>query len=67
MNQEIFLMNFRIPTRLKSEFENTCSTLRTNMTAELNRMIREFVKLSKDDLHEPMSWFSTTTDDEVTL
>lgn len=37
------------------------------MTAELNRMIREFVKLSKDDVHEPMSWFSTTTDDEVTL
>ncbi len=67
MDQDIFLMNFRIPLRLKSDFENTCSTLRTNMTAEINRMIRDFVKLSKEDVNEPMSWFSTSSDDEVTL
>jgi hypothetical protein len=42
MTQEIFLMNFRIPSRLKTQFEDTCSHLRTNMTAEMNRMIREF-------------------------
>ncbi|MDP4060986.1 hypothetical protein RBLE17_07230 [Rhodobacteraceae bacterium LE17] len=57
MNQEIFLMNFRIPSRLKMQFEETCHQLRTNMTAEMNRMIRDFVKQSKEDLYEPVGWF----------
>lgn len=67
MDQEVFLMNFRIPSRLKSEFENTCSALRTNMTAEMNRMIRDFVKVSKEDLDEPLSWFSTSADEGAML
>jgi len=57
MNQEIFLMNFRIPSGLKMQFEDTCHQLRTNMTAEMNRMIRDFVKQSKEDLYEPVGWF----------
>ena len=67
MDQDVFLMNFRIPSRLKAEFESTCSALRTNMTAEINRMIRDFVKVSKEDLDEPLSWFSTSADDGATL
>ena len=67
MDQEIFLMNFRIPSRLKEEFEITCSALRTNMTAEMNRMIRDFVKVSKEDLDEPLSWFSTSADEGAML
>ena len=43
MKQDIHLMNFRIPTNLKIQFEETCSQLRSNMTAEMNRMIRQFV------------------------
>lgn len=43
MKQDIHLINFRIPTQLKIQFEETCSYLRTNMTAEMNRMIRKFV------------------------
>ena len=54
MNHDIFLMNFRIPMPLKVQFEETCHQLRSNMTAELNRMIRDFVKGSKDDLYEPI-------------
>ena len=57
MSQEIFLMNFRIPSGLKIQFEETCHHLRTNMTAEMNRMIRDFVKQSKEDLYEPIGWF----------
>ena len=57
MNQEIFLMNFRIPSGLKMQFEETCHQLRTNMTPEMNRMIREFVKDSREDLYEPIGWF----------
>ena len=57
MNQEIFLMNFRIPSGLKIQFEETCHQLRTNTTAEMNRMIRDFVKQSKEDLYEPVGWF----------
>lgn len=63
MGQEIFLMNFRIPSRLKTDFESTCSALRTNMTAEMNRMIREFVKVSKEDLDEPLAWFNSTSEE----
>jgi hypothetical protein len=67
MDQDVFLMNFRIPSRLKADFENTCSALRTNMTAEMNRMIRDFVKVSKEDLDEPLSWFSTSADEGMML
>lgn len=56
MNQEIFLLNFRIPSGLKLQFEETCNQLRTNMTAEMNRMIRDFVRKSKADLYKPISW-----------
>lgn len=63
MDQEIFLMNFRIPSRLKEEFEITCSSLRTNMTAEINRMIRDFVKKSKQDIDEPLAWFNSTAEE----
>ena len=62
MKQEIFLMNFRIPSGLKMQFEETCYQLRTNMTAEMNRMIREFVKDSREDLYEPIDWFYTAKD-----
>ena len=67
MEPKVFLMNFRIPMKLKAEFENTCLELRTNMTAEINRMIRNFVKTSQDDLEEPLSWFSATADEEAAL
>ena len=50
MKQAIFLMNFRIPVHLKLKFEETCQQLRTNMTAEMNRMIRDFVNGSQNDL-----------------
>lgn len=57
MKQDIFLMNFRIPSHLKIQFEETCSYMRTNMTAEMNRMIREFVKTARQDLQEPLVWY----------
>ena len=57
MNQEIFLMNFRIPSGLKMQFEETCCQLRTNMTVEMNRMIRDFVKNSREDLYAPVGCF----------
>lgn len=63
MNQEIFLMNFRIPVHLKTQFEETCQHLRTNMTAELNRMVRDFIKDSKADIEEPVSWLSSNQED----
>ena len=62
MHQEIFLMNFRIPSGLKMQFEETCHQLRTNMTAEMNRMIRDFVKDSREDLYEPIAWFYSAKD-----
>lgn len=63
MNQDIFLLNFRIPLHLKVQFEDTCSQLRTNMTAELNRMIRDFIKVSREDIGEPIQWLSRHQED----
>lgn len=62
MDQQIFLINFRIPLHLKNQFEETCSYMRTNMTAELNRMIRDFVKKSKKDLYGPFDWHGNQDD-----
>lgn len=62
MKQDIFLMNFRIPLHLKIQFEETCSYMRTNMTAEMNRMIRDFVKKSREDIHEPLAWYGGQDD-----
>ena len=39
------------------QFEETFYQLRANMTAEWNRMIRDFVKNSREDLYEPIGWF----------
>ncbi len=58
MSQEIFLLNFRMSSHLKIQFETTCSQLRTNMTAELNRMVRDFVKASHEDIEKPIQWLS---------
>ena len=57
MDQEVCLMSFRSPSGLKMQFEESCHQLRTNMTAEMNRMIREFVKDSREALYEPVGWF----------
>lgn len=62
MKQDIFLMNFRIPSHLKIQFEETCSYMRTNITAEMNRMIREFVKTARQDLQEPLVWYGGQDD-----
>lgn len=32
------------------------------MTAEMNRMIRDFVKNSREDLYEPVNWFYSAKD-----
>lgn len=63
MTQEVFLMNFRIPPSIKEQFEERCSHLRTNMTAELNRMIRDFLRETKNQNDEPLSWFNSTNDE----
>ena len=58
-------MNFRIPIPLKVQFEETCHQLRSNMTAELNRMIRDFVKGSKEDLYEPPALIKDLISEDV--
>lgn len=55
------LLNFRISEPLKDEFQVACRQLQTNMTAELNRMIRQFVQensLREENLR-PLKWFSS--------
>lgn len=37
------LLNFRIPTDLKHRFQVLCAERKSNMTAEINRFILEYV------------------------
>ena len=55
------LLNFRISEPLKDEFQFACRQLQTNMTAELNRMIRNFVQehYSITENGRPLRWFSS--------
>jgi len=38
------LMNFRIPSDLKSLFQGTCRRNRTRMSSELNRLVSQYVR-----------------------
>ena len=55
------LLNFRISHPLKEKFQNTCQSMQTSMTAELNRMIRVFVKDQSENVEQahPIKWFSS--------
>lgn len=55
------IINFRSSDPLKDEFQGACQPLQTNMTAELNRMIRGFIhehSVSKEYMR-PLRWFSS--------
>lgn len=58
--EDIPLMNFRIHYNIKNQFQEACRSLQTNMTAELNRMIRDFVQNNHKQKFndEPIRWFS---------
>ena len=57
-------MNFRVPAELKAEFEATCRRLTIPMTAQLNQMMREFVRSETARLQQdavdngPIQFFS---------
>lgn len=55
------ILNFRISDPLKDEFQFACRQLQTNMTAELNRMIRQFVQENsvRNEHLRPLRWFSS--------
>lgn len=38
------LLNFRVPSHLKADFQRLCRTSHTSMTARLNMFIAEFVE-----------------------
>lgn len=43
-HQETSLLNFRIPNRLKHDFQVTCVQNGTRMTSELRRMIKDYLR-----------------------
>ena len=63
MTQDVLMMKFRIPSGFKMQFEETCYQLWANMTAEINRMTRDFVKNLREDLYEPVGCFCGNGDD----
>ena len=68
MSDSAMLVNFRIPTSLKNDFEDACRRLHMPMTAQVNLLMREFVHRQKkarqqpDDMHEPISFYNGMDD-----
>ena len=68
MSDSAMLVNFRIPTSLKNDFEDACRRLHMTMTAQVNLLMREFVHRQKkaqqqpDDMHEPISFYNGMDD-----
>ena len=64
MYKPLILMNFKIPEALKNQFQHSCRNIQSNMTVEINRMIRDFVKTNKEaeQDHEPINWISSNQD-----
>jgi hypothetical protein len=58
MNHEVRLMNFLIDPRIKKKFSSACRSKQSNMTAELNRMIRVFVSNQSEPtiFERPLRW-----------
>jgi len=49
--EDVPLMNFRIPIKLKTHFNEICKSKRTAMTSEMIRMITGYVRTTiKEDL-----------------
>lgn len=51
-------MNFLIDPKIKRNFRNACRSKQSNMTAELNRMIREYVSEQSEPtlFKRPLKW-----------
>lgn len=62
MYSHSILMNFKIPVSLKNQFQNSCRNIQSNMTVEINRMIRDFVKKADEEDQEPIAWLSSNQD-----
>jgi hypothetical protein len=61
MNQDnSILINFRIDEAIKNQFHRTCRSAQSNMTVELNRMIRQFVADHKQPtiFERPLKWLT---------
>jgi hypothetical protein len=61
---ESVLFNFRIPSRLKTSFEKTCSRKNVSMTSQLNILISEHIIADQENLErtkevseEPLPFF----------
>lgn len=48
MRPNTILMNFRLPTPLKDDFDQICQVKNISMSTQLNLFIQEFVKDEKD-------------------
>ena len=62
MYDQSILMNFKIPEVLKKQFQKSCRSIQSNMTVEINRMIRDFVKKAQEEDQEPTAWLSSNQD-----
>ena len=57
-SNDVRLMNFLIDQKIKKKFNTACRSKQSNMTAELNRMIREYVSDQSEPtiFERPLKW-----------
>ena len=68
MQPDLDLLNFRIPTHMKKQFQETCQSRNQQMTSVLNAFIADFIieyqRHDEDQATFPLDFFS---DDETRL
>jgi len=61
MQTELDLLNFRIPSRTKQQFIETCRSRNQQMTSVLNQFIADFIvehQPNEDEATLPLDFFS---------
>lgn len=61
------LMNLRIPSQLKDEFNYHCRNRSTYMTTEIIRFIQKFIQEEREHLSRPTPRFPTPTKGKPSL
>ena len=61
MQTDLDLLNFRIPTHMKKQFQETCQSRNQQMTSVLNQFIADFINEQQPTENEatlPLDFFS---------
>lgn len=70
MNNNLELLNFKLPSAMKKQFHETCQSRNQQMTSILNQFIADFINANQpqpDEATLPLDFFSDADADEPRL